>query len=382
MARAFILSHGERNQEDWDTFVPDGSTISFYSDFDEATQRSIGLAALSAGDIEPFETYDGGQLVPNYVLSAFEDSALAEHMTTESSATGAKPYYVGIDLPDPVQLCSDPEECQKTYPQHADSCEGVFGKVAEEEILSVSCRVLSSDTDPAGTDVMEGSTDFMDELRDEAARIQAWLASDPQAAIAYWESLTDATKVQLTGVNVGLEEDIAAYYDAGGESTATAVLQARRYLADAGEASFYDWVVGLDDTQQAFILSTDDLSAAYERERARRNKSITWDEVDWGFVRNLNEKLLKDTDEDGTLPYWQAGSGLLLGTEQPPTYRRLFEQLRGDYQGDGDAPSGTITVVARGGALSTGEIRVTGDYDEAPLKAAIREFSKKKVTFG
>jgi putative adhesin Stv-like protein len=381
MARAFILSHGERNQEDWDTFVPDGSTISFYSDFDEATQRSIGLAALSAGDVEPFDTYDGGQLIPNYVLSAFEDSALAEHMTTESSATGAKPYYVGIDLPDPVQLCSDPEECQKTYPQHADSCEGVFGKVAEDEILSVSCRVLSGDDDAGATDVMEGSTDFMDELREEANRIQAWLASDPQAAIAYWESLTDATKVQLTGVNVDLEEDVAAYYDAGGESTPRAVLQARQYLADAGEGSFYDWVAGLDAKQQEFILGETDLEAAFEREKARRNKSITWDEVDWGFVQNLNQRLLKDCDKGGSLPFWQAGAGLLLGTEQPPTYRRLFEQLRGNADGDGEAPSGTVTVLSRGSGLSHGEVEVTGDYDEEAFKQALRQFSQKKVTF-
>jgi hypothetical protein len=381
MARAFILSHGERNQEDWDTFVPDGSSISFYSDYDEATQRSIGLAALSAGDIEPFETYDGGQLIPNYVLSAFEDSALAEHMATESSATGAKPYYVGIDLPDPVQLCSDPEECQKTYPLHADSCEGVFGKVAEDEILSVSCRVLSTDEDAPGTDVMEGSTDFMEELRDEARRIQAWLASDPQDAIAYWESLTDATKVQLTGVSLELEEDIAAYYDAGGASTPTAILQARKYLADAGEGSFYDWVAGMDAKQRQFVLAEDDLEAAFEREEARRNKSITWDEVDWGFVQSLNERLLKDTDKGESLPFWQAGAGLLLGTEQPPTYRRLFERLRGEPDGDGDAPNGRVTVLSRGSGLSHGEIEVTGDYDQAAFKQAIRQFSKKGITF-
>jgi hypothetical protein len=381
MARAFILSHGERNQEDWDTFVPDGSSISFYSDFDEATQRSIGLAALSAGDIDPFETYDGGQLIPNYVLSAFEDSALAEHMATESSATGAKPYYVGIDLPDPVQLCSDPEECQKTYPQHADSCEGVFGKVAEDEILSVSCRVLSGDDDAAATDVMEGDTEFMDALREEADRIQAWLASDPQAAIAYWESLTDATRVQLTGVNVELEEDVQAYYDAGGASTPAAVLQARRYLADAGEGSFYDWVAGMDDTQRDMIRSEADLDAAYEREEARRNKSITWGEVDWSFVQNLNERLLKDTAKGESLPFWQAGAGLLLGTQQPATYRRLFEQLRGDVDGDGDAPSGRVTVRSRGSGLSHGDIEVTGDYDEAAFKQAIRQFSKKGISF-
>ena len=380
MARAFILSHGERTEGDWDTFVPEGRTLAFYSEFDEYTWRSAGLAAINAGDIEPVVTLNGGDVVSNYELGAFEDSAMAEHIASLSSRTGGKPYFIGSDLPDPLKLCTDAEACQETYPHHADDCQGLFALVAEDDIHTVSCRGVAGE-DGDTTYEVGGSGDLYDELSEESDRIKAWLGSDPEAAIAYWETLTEATRVQLTGIDVELEEQVQAYYDAGGASTPAALVQARQYLADAGEGSFYDWVAGMDHKQQGMILGEDDLKAAYERERARRNKSITWEEVDWGFVQSLNQRLLKDTEKGQSLPFWQAGAALLLGTEQPPTYRRLFEQLGGNSDGDGNAPNGQVTVLSRGGALSHGEIEVTGDYDQAPFKAAIRQFSEKKISF-
>ena len=109
--------------------------------------------------------------------------------------------------------------------------------------------------------------------------------------------------------------------------------------------------------------------------------SVTWEQVDWGFVSRANEQLLKDTPAGGALPYWQAGAGLLIGNEHPATYRRLFEQLRGGTDGAGNTPTGYIRVRSRGGVTSRGEIEVNGGYDRDQFKATLRDFSKKEIRF-
>ncbi len=178
MAKAFLLSHGARQPGAGDTFVPEGKSISFYSEYDENTLRSIGLAAVNNGDVQPVDTFVGPATLPNYLLVQFEDSAIAQHLASESSQTGGKLYFVGQDMPSPTRLCTSPATCAGTKPQHAPSCQGVFKTITEEEIFSVSCRgVLGG----AGTSTrkMEGSTDFVDENKAEGQRILEWAKTEP-----------------------------------------------------------------------------------------------------------------------------------------------------------------------------------------------------------
>jgi hypothetical protein len=267
MARAFLLSHGARVGSAADTFVPAGRTIAFYSEFDETTLREYGLAALNHGDIQPTETLVGPCPVSNYYHSKFEDEAIAQHLAVESSATGGKSYYVGPDLPDPSWLCTTPAACKATHPQHAAGCQGVFKLIAEEEIWSVACRGLYGSATSKSTMKLAGSTDLDVENETEAKRILAWAQTDPDAAMAYWQSLSQASQVLIASSWNPLKNFAEQYFAGGGASTPEAVLEARRYLEAYGNGTFYSWVNEMDETgrQRQLIMGDADLAAAFQR---------------------------------------------------------------------------------------------------------------------
>jgi hypothetical protein len=271
MPRAYVLSHGARVGNYLETFVPAGKSISFYSEFDENTLRVNGLAAFNAGDISPTETLTGPCPVANYVHSTFEDDAIAQHIASESSASGGKPYYVGSDLPDGIVLCTTPKVCVTTYPQHADGCTGVFKRVTEDEIYSVACRGLSGAKNQA-TREMDGSTDLLDDNQAEAKRILDWAQTDGDAAMAYWQSLTQATRVSLSSSYTPLQRYAEQYFQTGGEAIPEAVLEAQRYLEAYGEETFFDWVWTMDPAgrQRQLILHDDQLGAVFERQSRTR----------------------------------------------------------------------------------------------------------------
>jgi hypothetical protein len=264
MARAFLLSHGARQPSAGNTFVPAGKSISFYSEYDENTLRSIGLAAVNAGDVTPIDTFTGPITIPNYLLVKFEDNAIAQHLAAESSQTGGRLYFVGSDLDSPTKLCTSPDACEDTYPQHAKSCGGVFTQIAESEILSVSCRGVLGQKGES-TREMEGSTEFVDENKQEGLRIFNWAKTDPAAAMEYWESLTDITRVMIGSNYVPLRTFAENYFKAGGKSTPAAILEARRYLEASGEEAFFDWSKQWDQKQKEIIQTDSDLRAVIDR---------------------------------------------------------------------------------------------------------------------
>jgi hypothetical protein len=256
--------------EKGDTFVPTGKSIAFYSEYDENTLRSIGLAALNAGDVEPVDTFRAGDPIPNYRLSRFEDEAIAQHLASHSSATSAKLYFVGIQLPTPTSLCTTPQACARTKPNHAEACRGAFRYITEGEIFSVSCRGVRGQRNPA-TKTMEGSTEHLEEWQTEAKRILEWAKTEPDAAMAYYQSLTDATKSILFTSYVPLKTFAEQYFAKGGKAVPEAVLSARRYLEAYDDATFYDWSKTWDSTQRGVILSDRNLKAAMDRGAAIRN---------------------------------------------------------------------------------------------------------------
>lgn len=274
MARAFILSHGTRVESIDPTFVPTGRSIAFYSEFDQNTLRTVGLAALNAGDIKPTETFTAGQPVSNYILSNFEDSALAEHLANESSRTDGTPYYVG-DGPVPAMaaLCTTPAKCATTKPLHHGDCKGLFNLVSEDEILSVSCRGVMGQKNAATYEMAGDKGGFMKEMTEEAKRIIDWAVYAPDAAREYWQSLTEATRTQLRGAHTGLIKLADEWDKAGAFTTSEAVLGARRYLEAYGDETFYDWLPTIDPQQRAFILADDGLREVQARVKGRREQA-------------------------------------------------------------------------------------------------------------
>ncbi len=271
MARAFILSHGARVSDYPETFVPQGKTISFYSEYDQNTLRSIGLAALNAGDVQPTQTYTAGQTIPNYLLSRFEDEAIAQHLASHSSATNAALYFAGMELPSPTVLCTTPKVCVTTKPLHAPGCQGAFSKIAEAEIFSVSCRGVRGQQNQA-TREMEGSEEALTEWQTEAQRILTWAKTEPDAAMAYYQSLTDATKSILHSSNTNLKKFAEQYFAGGGNAVPEAVLQARRYLEAYGEPTFYDWSKQWTTEQREVILAGEGLMNAWLKGKQVRDQ--------------------------------------------------------------------------------------------------------------
>ncbi len=279
MARAFILGHGIRVPGVEKTFVPAGRSISFYSNVDENTLRANGLAALNAGDIPPVETFAGESEVDNYGLSRFEDSAIAQHMASESSLTDGKSYFIGMDtLASPLFLCTNPKACARTKPRHSMFCKGLFALVPEEELLSVTCRGVQGQQNP-GTARLgapqvddtghDSSEDFTAERRAEAQRLLTLGRTDPAAAIKQIESLSEPTRQMLFSIQQ-LKDFVEDYYKKGGAATPEAVLEARRALEALGEASFADHVDKYDLKQKEMVLADPDLKAAYQRSDEKR----------------------------------------------------------------------------------------------------------------
>ena len=99
------------------------------------------------------------------------------------------------------------------------------------------------------------------------------------------------------------------------------------------------------------------------------------DQLDTAVIEGVNQTNLKNARNEGdTLDYWQADDILLIGPGLPASYYEWCLAQDGGAQG-------TITVVSRGGPLSTGKIEVTNCPDEDTFKTRLREFSKKKIDF-
>jgi hypothetical protein len=418
MARAFILSHGERVPGRGDTFVPEGKSISFYSEYDENTLRSIGLAAVNAGDIQPAETFESGEDVPNYRLLQFEDSAIAEHLAMESSATGGKLYFVGTDLvPATVSLCTTPTACAGTRPQHAPGCRGVFSQIAEDEILSVSCRGVEGE-DGDNTRTMEGSTDFYDEYSAEAFRIVEWGKTDPDAAMEYYQSLTEATKAILKS-KLPLAKFVDDYFAKGGSAAPAAVTEARNFVESHGDIAFVDYAEQFDAQQRSMVLAEQDLLEAcwpgYGR-RLLRNEGAPafWEffrgldqewmtllsaddelydavaagsqgadvaetsdwvatDADYDEARQTNEPFVKNLDEEVEAVWEIGGAVVLLGQPSSQLGSRVRQQP--------DYTSGTFQVERA--TFGAGSLRFSGvpPVFQDTVTWAIGQFSKKDVEF-
>ncbi len=81
----------------------------------------------------------------------------------------------------------------------------------------------------------------------------------------YWQSLTDATRTMIGSNYVPVRTFAENYFKGGGESTQSAVLDARRFLEGHDEESFFDYYQQMDPKQQAVVRTDDDLRVIVEK---------------------------------------------------------------------------------------------------------------------
>jgi hypothetical protein len=141
---------------------------------------------------------------------------LAQHYANQSSRTGGELRAVGYGLGDDtgILLCTDPSGCELTKPSHSDTCTGALKQLAGNDLFMVACRGLvggpGTSTDAMGKDRVLNPVDddergYVWELNSKAQEILNSAKDDPQAAFAYYRSLSQATQAQLNGAHPGLE---------------------------------------------------------------------------------------------------------------------------------------------------------------------------------
>ena len=159
-----VYGHGDRMDEPW-TFVPEGTTLTFYSGFDVDLSMVVGLTAMVNGATAPAKEQIKGSgkstPVANYRLSTMEDHNVAtwvalgnptsipgdeagkERWVTAGQQVGIPVKVVGSDpeVPNHIPLCRTPEVCA----EDADGehiCGGLLDKtkIPDSDIIIVACR--------------------------------------------------------------------------------------------------------------------------------------------------------------------------------------------------------------------------------------------------
>jgi hypothetical protein len=214
-----------------------------------------------------------------------------------------------------------------------------------------------------------------------------WITADPNWGVLFsnWlgasgyaqEAAIGAFLVQ--GVNADCETLWGRYGDAGSgvvdwashTPEVHAKLQAAEQSGDFSPGLLGEWTYAAVDVVTPYVVPFID---EVNRIRGGSEATFSYDDIDWGFVQQLNQYLLKNLDAGGSMQYLQLGQAVLFdGEGTPPTYRQAMI--------DAGASEGQVYVDARGGLASRGKISVTRSPDEAAFKAAIREFSNKQIEF-
>lgn len=132
-----VSGHGAR-VDSTETFVPEGTTVRFYSEVDYNLGTAVALIAIVDGvSAPPQERVEGGKSVYNYELSS-EDAEFVDSLKAMAPPAGIPILHVGTDIPDKTRLCSAPDECQGTH--ECDGVLGLLGQLDEKDIVILACR--------------------------------------------------------------------------------------------------------------------------------------------------------------------------------------------------------------------------------------------------
>lgn len=150
---------------------------------------------------------------------------------------------------------------------------------------------------------------------------------------------------------------------------------ARAMVAAASEVDTEtDWdnIGGRDHADAVSAAGAADVDNAADSEL----RGLTLDFIDDAAVLALNQEEMKKLVAVGdAVDFVQSGDYLLLGAGHHKLYYPLLGQQAGVCKG-------SVRMFAKGGAFSSGEVRVIGSNDQAKFKTAMQELTKKKVSFG
>jgi hypothetical protein len=214
-----------------------------------------------------------------------------------------------------------------------------------------------------------------------------WITADPNwgALFSNWLGASGYNQEALVGAFLveAMDRDCGTLWGRYGDGGSAEVdwasydpelhakLQAAEQSGDFSQGLLGEWTYAAVAVLTPYV---DPFIDEVNRIRGGSDATFSYDDIDWGFVRQLNEYLLKNLDAGGSMQYLQYGQAVLFdGEGTPPTYRQAMI--------DTGATEGQVYVDSRGGLTSRGKIIVTKSSDEDGFKAAIREFSNKQIEF-
>ena len=184
----FIAGHGELAADRPKTIVPEGGSITFYTDVDFDGLLANLMEALRRGDAGSGYKVLGGEPVENYSLGPLTDNQRVRYATVAQS--GLTIAYVGDQLPGDLHLCEG-DEVMCGGGRHI--CGGVFGRINDPEIIYLACRgVEGAPPNPQRAYGATGSTDLIDAQDALAKELMALSEEERGKRLCAMEDARDA----------------------------------------------------------------------------------------------------------------------------------------------------------------------------------------------
>lgn len=407
-----VWGHGTRDRGEEKTFVPQGSTVKWYSEVDENLMTANGFLAISGGSFSaPVESFGPGDgvTVEVYNYGVFEDLVKRDYVAILNDEKNEL-LFIGAEIKE-GHLCNDLEGC-KNAGEH--KCDGVLGIVgANKEIAIMVCRGLpgsSTGTKQFGGDADDPLADFGDQLQEFVNGLWQNIFSNPEEAEKGFDSLptaslaiigksygfVDGWKAVRWAADAGRNGDIPSMWDqmrgATADDTTKALLGIPRYKegiiagAKANPDAFFkrlDAGSGPLDAQIRTIAELD--TVRQERQKAleaardhvdaqRRDGDWHPTDKDYEGVISTNGANVKASAGGNRLKVLAGGVLVLIGSGHDAKHTTYVQR-------QADLEDGWVTV-KKGGAFSKGTLTVTGiSAKQGVVKSQIGEFSDKSVVF-
>jgi hypothetical protein len=399
-----VWGHGIRDRGEEKTFVPDGTTVKWYSDLDQNLFTRNGFVAVSSGEFGSPNDQQGpgrGTEVEIYNYGVAEDLVKRDYVAM-LNRQGLPLMFIGSEIPE-GHLCNDLPGCRG---KGEHTCDGVLGKAKDTEVVILVCRGVAG---MQGQSTLAYGSDVKDPLssinEDTTGFINAFLnrvTADPASAEQEFDGLGDPVKIIMrTDMRIPAWQAIRWAADAGRKGSISDLFTQLRenlndqraeqfltigYYADglaAGARSDVDEFFrtmekfpGTLTTRIEAIPAIAALKQSWEKGR-QAFADATWspDDAALDRVSTKNGQNVKAAGDGDSLPIRVGGVLALIGSGHDPQSVNYVER-------QGDFEQGSLTVT-KGGAFSKGGIEVKGlsPGKEGLVTAVVTNFSDKKVTF-
>jgi hypothetical protein len=397
-----VWGHGLRDRGEEKTFVPDGTTVKWYSDVDQYLITANGFVAVSSGAFGNPNDQQGpgnGTQVEVFNYRVAPDLEKRDYVAL-LNRDGHDLKFVGAEVNEGY-LCNDVAGCRA---RGSHACDGVFGLVHDQELIILACRGVAGMRNAATAAYGRDAADPLASItRDTSVFVQGFarrVMTDPISAEREFDNLSDPVKILLTGwdtisawesirwaADAGRKGDVSGLFtqlqsqlnNADGERflTVTYYLQGLETGAQADPELFFNTLAAHPGNLTAKIATLGPIVAVktqLDKKKAAFARSWVPNDTAFAAITQINSQNVKSSRDGKTMTIVAGGVLVLIG----PGHN---QQAVNYVKTQGDEEHGTLTVT-KGSAFSKGGLAVTGISAKQPVvKLMISKFSEKSVTF-